>query len=459
MDLNLATNAYEKGADGSAESVCRNLFPVRKDPTDGRSVELQTTPGLEAFVSLSGLVRGWIATDGLLDGDIFAVAGSNFVRITSAGVVSTIGTVPASGDVTMAASRIEIAICVAPYLYIYDGTTLARVTDADLPNVTSVDYINQRFVVSDDGDRFYWTDILDGSSVEGLNFATAEGHPDKIIRVLSDSESFYAMGTRTIERIGAVSNPSSASAAFARIGSGVIKMGLAGIHAAAVDVSTKIVGFIGSDRAIYITQGYDPQPISTPYINERLADATDAELAASRCYAYSEDGETHFVVTVPNIGTFVYIKSIGQWHTRTTGANAWRANMHVRAWGRNYAADSSGSVIYRLGRDVLTDAGAAITREFTASSPVRVINEIRDVTVDAYADRDAKISMRRLKRGSKRDFGPWIDRSLQSPDRLCAAAYRRLGKTFPPEEVFHFRVTDECALIVTGVRANDGIAK
>jgi len=460
MDLTLATQAYERGAEGSAESICKNLYPARKEATDGRAVELRTTPGLEPFVTLSGNVRGYIATDGLFDGDIFAVAGAKFVRITSAGVVTELGAVPLTGNVTMAASRIEIAVCVAPKMYIYDGSTFAEVTDEDLPNVTSVDYINQRFIVSDDADRPYWTDLLDGSAVDGLNFLTAEAHPDKLVRVLSDGESFYAMGTRTIERIGAVSNPSSASAAFARIGSGVIKVGLAGIHAATVDVSTKIVGFVGSDRVIYITQGYDPQPISSTFINDELAKATDEELSAARCFAYSEGGDTHFVTSVPNVGTFVFLKSLGQWHTRSTGvASTWRADMHQNAWGQNYVASSSGAIIYRLSRDVLTDAGEVITREFTASSPVRSINEIRDVTVDAYADRDAKISMRKRKRGSKRQWGPWIDRSLQSPDNLCAALFRRLGKTFPPEEVFHFRVTDECGLVVTGVRANDGVAK
>ena len=456
MDIQLADQAYTQGSDGGAEIICKNMYPIQSPAVDGRGFELLSCPGLTEFASVTGSVRGVIAQDGLFNGDIYLVEGTNVIRITSAGVKTTVGAVPATGDVTMASSRIEIAICVEPNLYICDGTSTALVTDVDLPStVTSVTYINQRFVATDENDRYYWSDLLDGTSWNGLNFATAESSPDGLRRILSDGERLYAMGTTTTEHIGAVTNPSSASAAFARVGSGVIKSGLAGKYAVAIDVDSKAMGFVGHNRIIYVTTGYELQEISTPFINAELEKATDADIAAIRCFAYSEQGDTFFIVNVPNIGTFVYSKKHKKWHVRETfGATTWRAQLYVSAWGKNYVADTAAASIWEMSREFATDAGAVISKEFSGSLPVRQRGSFGELVLDGFASDDAIIGMKFSDNG--RDWCSFVDRALTSPNEDCVTVWRRLGKAIPPKRIFWFRIADAVKLVIRGVRINDG---
>ena len=456
MDIQLADQAYVQGADGGAEIICKNMYPVRSPSYDGRGFELLSCAGLNEFTSVTGNVRGLIAQDGLFNGDIFLVEDSNVCRVTSTGVKTIIGTVPLTGDVTMAASRIELAICVAPNLYTCDGTTITQVTDVDLPtSVTSVAYINQRFAITNDEDRLYWSALLDGSSWDGLNFLTAESSPDALVRVVSDGERLYAMGTTTTEHIGAVTNPSSASGAFARVGSGVIKSGLAGKHAVAIDVDSKAMGFVGHNRIVYVTTGYEVQEISTPFINAELDKASDANIAATRCFAYSEQGDTFFIVNVPSIGTFAYSKKLNKWHMRDTLSETnWRAELHVLAWGKNYVADTGSRKIWEMSRDILTDDGLEISKEFSGFIPVRQNGSFGELVLDAFASDDCKVGMRFSDNG--REWSSYVDRDVTSPDMDCVTVWRRLGKSTPPKRVFWFRITDEAKIVVRGLRVNDG---
>ena len=457
MDLYLADQAYEIGKDGGPEIVCHNMYAQPKPPVDGRGYELLSTPGLSAFATLSSNVRGMYSETGLFGGDIFAVVGPNVVRINEAGVVRILGIVASSGNVTIASTRVEIAIAVEPHLYICDGESITQVTDEDLPNVTSVTYLNQRFIISDDNDRSYWSDLLDGGSFDGLNFRTAESKPDSIIRVMSDGERYFEMGEESIEVVGSVTNPTSGSDAFARLGGGSLPVGIVGPYAACVDLDSKALGFVGHNRVIYITTGYDLTPISTPFINEQLEAASRIDIEKTRCFVYQQSGTTHFVVNVPNTGTFVFVKQGGKWHTRGSQDGNWRADTYVYAFGKHYVANHDSNIIWLMSRATKTDNGHAISRKFSASLPARSVGAFGSLALDAFADVDTKVSMRFTDNG--RDWSSWVDRDLTSPDFNALTTWRRLGKAMPPQRIFEFRVTDNAILRVQGVRMNDAAVR
>jgi hypothetical protein len=63
--------------------------------------------------------------------------------------------------------------------------------------------------------KFYWSDILDGRTVDALNFATAERQPDHLLDVIARGDILWLLGEATIE---AWSNDgSSADIPFSRI--------------------------------------------------------------------------------------------------------------------------------------------------------------------------------------------------------------------------------------------------
>jgi hypothetical protein len=456
MDLELAVEAYRQGAEGGPESICLNMYPEQIPSEDGRSYELKQIGGLSLFVDLGAAVRGWLALTDLFNGDIFAVAGTNVFRINSAGVATNIGTVPATGNVTIDATRIELGICVAPNLYTTDGATVTQVTDIDLPtNLTSVTAINQRFLVSTSADQYHWSELLAGGTWAALDFATAEAMPDNLIRVYSDGDRVHAFGGQSTEVIGAVTNPTSSSNAFSRLGGAVIRLGLAGIHAVATDIESKAVAFVANTRVIYATNGYQAQPISTPYIDGLMRDATATQMAGIRLYAYSEGGHSFLIVNIPDVGTFGFEKKLGKYHQRQTfGFTNWRGNMYVRAFGKHYVADEGDTKIWLLSDANLNDAGLKISREFTANAPVRSIVSLSELVLDCYTDRDAVVSMRYSDDG--RNYTSFVDRNITSPDSIASTSWRRMRGTKPPRRVFHFRATDDCPLVVRGARINDG---
>jgi hypothetical protein len=77
-------------------------------------------------------------------------------------------------------------------------------------------FINGRFVFARDATaKFYWSDILDGRTIDALNFATAERQPDHLLDVIARGDILWLLGEATIE---AWSNDgSSADIPFSRI--------------------------------------------------------------------------------------------------------------------------------------------------------------------------------------------------------------------------------------------------
>lgn len=463
-DLTLAAESFQEGVSGGVESIAQNVH-IRPTPDqDGRVYEIEPVEGLDQSVSYSDNIRAIFAERDLFDGDLFTITGTSLIRFANAtsGSISKPsgpdGTVAATGDVTIAATRTEMAICVAPNLYIYDGSSTTQVTDPDLPNVTSVTAINQRFIISTDDDKYYWSDLLDGSSWDALNFATAEGAPDKIIRVFSDGQRVYAFGSVSTEVIGANTNPPTASEAFSRLGGGVLPKGIAGVHAVAMDQESQLVVFMGDNRVIYATNGYDLSPLSNVYMDSVFEAAAADDIAATRMYSYANDGRVLLVVNVPNVGTFVYNKSVQKWTRRTTqGQTNFRGNMYANVNTQHYVADENGTDIYVMDKAYTDDAGAIISKEFTASIPVRGRGNMRRLVLDAWSDCASKVSMRWTDDG--RRWTDWVDRDLRSPDTDGTTEWRKMGKARSPKRIFHFRITDACRFKVRGARINEGVER
>jgi hypothetical protein len=133
--------------------------------------------------------------------------------------------------------------------------------------------------------------------------------------------------------------------------------------------------------------------------------------------------------------------------------------MHTRAFGGHYVARAGQNFIYRMNPNVFTDATTTITRRFTASLPLRASMPVRDVSLDGYAQGECNIEMRRPREGQLREYGPYVARSMQSPDQPARPTWRRFGKGLSPELRFEFRITDDVGFRIDGVRVNDGVRR
>lgn len=363
----------------SAERLV-NLYP-ETDPQDARSlIALYGTPGLSAFASCgAGPVRCGIA-----QGDhSYVVSGTEVYRIDSAGAATLCGgSVGIGGPVTMATNGEQTVIVTPPAAFVVVGTGVGQIVDPDFPGATSVTYIDGYFVFSgpEGTGRFFISALLDGTNYDALDFATAEGDPDPLIRVFGDHRELWAFGVNSTE---IYSNTGEADFPFTRISGAFIERGCGAV--ASVAKADNTVFWLGDDRIVYRADGYVPRRVSTFAVEEQIRAL--AVVSDAVAWTYPQSGHTFYVLTFPTAGrTFAYDMATGLWHERQSGTGetgAWRVAMGWRAFGRTLAADAWSGAVFAVDLDVYTEDGAAI-RRVMQTPPLAARETNNRVSVDGY---------------------------------------------------------------------------
>jgi hypothetical protein len=86
--------------------------------------------------------------------------------------------------------------------FIYNATTgaFSQITDGDFPGAVTVDYLDGFFVFNEPNSQKIWvTSLLNGLSVDPLDFASAEGSPDGVVGVVADHRELWVFGTNSVE--------------------------------------------------------------------------------------------------------------------------------------------------------------------------------------------------------------------------------------------------------------------
>jgi hypothetical protein len=158
------------------------------------------------------------------------------------------------------------------------------------------------------------TQLLDGTSIDPLEFVSTEGSPDGLLAVTSNFREVWAFGTNSIEvwfDSGATDFP------LQRIQGAFNELGCA----APFSVAKMDNGlfWLGRDRRgqgiVYRANGYAGQRISTHAVEwqiQQYADLTDAI-----AYTYQQDGHSFYVLVFPSANTtWVYDAATQAWHER-----------------------------------------------------------------------------------------------------------------------------------------------
>jgi len=135
-------------------------------PADG-IVEAGTGPGIN---------RGGINWNGSL----YRVMGTKLVEIAEDNTVTEIGDVGSGDRVTFDYGFTYLAVASGGRLYLYDGTTLTQVTDADLGTVLDVVWVDGYYMTTD-GEFLVVTDLDDPFAVNPLKYGSSEADPEKLI--------------------------------------------------------------------------------------------------------------------------------------------------------------------------------------------------------------------------------------------------------------------------------------
>jgi hypothetical protein len=203
------------------------------------------------------------------------------------------------------------------------------------------------------------TQLLDGTSIDPLDFASTEGSPDGLVAVLSNFREIWAFGTNSIEvwyDTGASDFP------LQRIQGAFNELGCAApFSIAKVDNG---LFWLGRDRRgqgiVYQANGYSGQRISTHAVEWQIQQY--ANLSDAIAYTYQQDGHSFYVLIFPSANTtWVYDLATQAWHERagfTDGAfTRHRSNCQMAFNNEVVVGDFENGNIYAFDLDDYSDNG------------------------------------------------------------------------------------------------------
>jgi hypothetical protein len=244
--------------------------------------------------------------------------------------------------------------------YIYNVSTLvfAQITDVDFPGAGSVGYLDGYFVFNEPNSQKFWvTSLLDGTSVDPLDFASAEGYPDDVVALIVDHREIFLFGDTSVEVWYDAGTPDFP---LARIQGAFMEVGCEAAYSVAkLDNS---VFWLGSDARgrgiVYRANGYTPARISTnavEYAIQSYGNITDAI-----GYTYQQDGHPFYVLIFPSAeATWVYDVSTQLWHERAAFENGLfvrhRSNCQMSYNDEIVVGDYEDGRVYAFDLDVYAD--------------------------------------------------------------------------------------------------------
>ena len=338
-----------------------NLFP-EIIPEGGKEPGfLNRAPGLRFLANMGdGPIRGlW-----QFGGYSYAVSGEVLYKIDTLWRTTPIGTVAgSSGPVSMSDNGTQLFIACNGPSFIYNSLTneFKQIDDPDFPGAVTVGYLNGYFVFNEPNSQRLWiTQLLDGTSIDPLDFASAEGSPDGLISVLVSHREAWLFGTNSVEvwyDSGAADFPlTPVQGAFNEIGC------IAAFSVAKLDNG---IFWLGADARgqgiVYRASGYTAQRVSTHAIEwqiQQYENMTDAI-----AYTYQQDGHAFYVLIFPSANTtWVFDVATSMWHERAAFVNGdftrHRSNCQMSFNGEVVVGDHELGNIYAFDLDVFTDDGA-----------------------------------------------------------------------------------------------------
>jgi hypothetical protein len=362
MKTPILGSTYVTRSINAANARMVNLFPEVIPEGGKEPAFLQRCPGLALLSTVgTGPVRGlWAFSPN--DGVGFVVSGTQLYKIDNAYAATLIGTVAGSGPVSMADNGTQLFIAANGPSYIYNNTSNAfgQITDPDFPGAVTVCYLDGYFVFNEPNSQKMWvTTLLDGTSIDPLEFASTEGSPDGLLAVVSNFREVWAFGTNSIEvwyDSGATDFP------LQRIQGAFNELGCAAPYSIAK--MDNGLFWLGRDRRgqgiVYRANGYQGQRISTHAVEWQIQQYSDMSDAIA--YTYQQDGHSFYVLIFPTANTtWVYDAATQAWHERAGFAEGaftrHRSNCQMAFNNEVVVGDFENGNIYAFDLDVYADNG------------------------------------------------------------------------------------------------------
>ena len=363
MKTPILGGAYVARSVNAANNRMVNLFPEAVPEGSGGKEAgfLSRCPGLSLLQTVgTGPIRALWAhqTNG---SDFYVVSGSSVYKLTGVNATPTLlGTVTGTGPVSIADNGTQIFFACNPDGYIYNESTnvFAKITDPDFPGAVTVQYLDGYFVFNEPDSQLLWiTALLDGTSIDPLDFASAEGSPDGIVAVAVTHRELWVFGTDSVE---VWYDAGTADFPLARISGAFNEIGCVAPYSVAKLDNT--LYWLGTDARgqgiVYKANGYTGARVSTHAIEYAIQSYSTISDAVA--YTYQQDGHAFYVISFPTAGkTWCYDVATNLWHERAGFSNGQftrhRSNCQCNFGGTIIVGDYLDVRIYSFDLDVYAD--------------------------------------------------------------------------------------------------------
>ena len=353
MQTPILGSAYTARSVNAADSRMVNLFPEVVPEGGKQPAFLQRAPGLALQATIgNGPIRGLWAHGAYF----YVVSGSTFYQVSSTFAATAKGFVAGSGPVSMADNGTQLFIAANMNGYIYNFATDAfgAITDPDFPGASVVDYLDGYFVFIQPNSQKIWvTSLLDGASIDPLDFASAEGDPDNIVSMIADHREVWLFGDNSTE---VWYNAGTPDFPLSRIQGAYNELGCAARYSVA-KMNNQIY-WLGRDfrgqGIVYVANGYQGQRVSTHAVEWQIQQY--GTMSDAVAFTYQQDGHFFYVLTFPSANkTWVYDAATGAWHERAgwrSGAwSRYRPSTQAFYANQNLVGDYANGNIYALDMD------------------------------------------------------------------------------------------------------------
>jgi hypothetical protein len=369
----------------------------------------------------------------------------------------------------MADNGTQLFIAANPLGYIYNANTdvFQQITDPDFPGAGTVGYIDGYFVFNEPNSQKIWvTSLLDGTSIDPLEFASAEGNPDNVVAIFVDHREVWVFGTNSTEvwyDAGLLDFP------LTRIQGAFNELGCAAPYSIAK--MDNQVYWLGKDARgqgiVYRAAGYIGQRVSTHAIEWQMQEYADISDATG--YTYQQDGHSFYVLNFPTANTtWVYDVATGAWHERASFANGefnrHRASSQMFFNATTVVGDYQNGKIYSFDLNVYADDGAPQKwlRSWRAL-PTGANNLARTIQHSMQLDCETGVGLNNgqgsnpqaMLRWSDDGGHTWSSEHWKSMGRIGRSGYRtiwrRLGATMKiRDRVYEVSGTDPVRIYIMG---------
>jgi hypothetical protein len=274
ISVQLGKSAWRRNrADEPEFGLINRFFEINPTNTDEQVALIERPALVELLEAGEGPGRRLFHQPGFADGALFHVSGFDLFKHVMAPnrtitTTQITGTVDGEGSPDLAATRSELWIADGYTLQYTDGTAaLSTCATPDGIPMISLDVFNEYVLcVQNNSDRFYWINPGE-TTIDPLNFATAERFPDQILQVRTVGDEFWLLGEKSIEVWRATGD---GDAPFQRIEGRAFNFGIFGGTAVRMTDTSVIV--VSDDGRVYNIAG-SPNSISNPAVAERIRNA------------------------------------------------------------------------------------------------------------------------------------------------------------------------------------------